>query len=275
MGSGAEEEEEGDGEGSAAASPLRAVQRGLSPGRGRPPTSRVLLPRVGAHAGRNPAWGGFPSWSLFPLPRRLCFPQGQAPAPLGTAEHPHPGPGRLPSEGTSNASAVACVAALLAHAAPAFRKGTVIPLPSPQAISSALPPPRYSETTPTARLLPSLGLQVGAGAAGGQLLAAPTAPAPCKKGWKKRRGHQDLHATPLEHNNGQFPPLSRPKIASQASFSSCFTFMNKSTHERLIPHSRHFAFHTFQQLKYFPDANVIQKGGRETGGGGIVSPNRR
>lgn len=50
--------------------------------------------------------------------------------------------------------------------------------------------------------------------------------------------------------------------------------MNKSTHERLIPHSRHFAFHTFQQLKYFLDANVVQKGVRETGGGGIVIPNR-
>lgn len=70
--------------------------------------------------------------------------------------------------------------ALLAYPAPASQQGKVIPPLSPQAISSALPPPCYQETTRTAHLLQSLGLQVGVGGPGGQPLAACTAPAPCE-----------------------------------------------------------------------------------------------
>lgn len=72
------------------------------------------------------------------------------------------------------------------------------------------------------------------------------------------------------HGHGGTSHSPSPE-GTEVSFCSCFAFMNKSARERLIPRSRHSASHTFQQLKYFLDGNVIQKGVRETGGGGIAS----
>lgn len=66
-------------------------------------------------------------------------------------------------------------------------------------------------------------------------------------------------------------PIPLPQKAERFSFCSRFAFMNKSAREHLIPRSRRSASHTFQQLKYFLDGNVIQKGVREMGGSGIAS----
>lgn len=85
--------------------------------------------------------------------------------------------------------------ALLAYPAPASQQGKVIPPLSPQAISRALPPPCYRETTRTAHLLQSLGLQVGVGGPGGAAARRLHHSSPMRGRWS--RGGRSTEATPV------------------------------------------------------------------------------
>lgn len=154
-------------------------------------------------------------------------------------------------------------ASLPASPAPSFQQGNVIPCyPHRQLaacrLSLVIQKQQESSFASSTR-------------AAGQGFWLPSPPVLLKscmgRGWR-RAGMEAASPPPWPWWNIPFP---FPKRQRGFSFCSRFAFMNKSARERLIPRSRHSASHTFQQLKYFLDGNVIQKGVRETGGGGIAS----
>lgn len=59
------------------------------------PPRGCCCPGVGAYMGRNRAWGWFPNRSPLPSSLQAVVSAGLAPAPLGTAQHPHRRPGML------------------------------------------------------------------------------------------------------------------------------------------------------------------------------------